>query len=89
MEDIMVKTAPADPDFQINNVSELINRVKNSPPEGYFVIAPGYLDILSKNNPFQPLLAHRAKLSFSNYTILFDLEVLPDAPAKSMNFQIF
>ena len=64
MQDIMVKTAPADPDFQINNVSELINRVNTSPPEGYFVITPGYLDLLSKNNPFQPLLAHRTKLSY-------------------------
>ena len=72
MEDILVMTVPADPDFAIHNVSELVQRISMT-VEGYFLVTPGYLDILSKSNQLQPLLAQRTKLVYDNYTVLFDL----------------
>ena len=88
MEDILVMTVPADPDFAIHNVSELVQRISMT-VEGYFLVTPGYLDILSKSNQLQPLLAQRTKLVYDNYTVLFDLQVLPASPAKSMSFEVF
>ena len=53
------------------------------------MVTSGYLDAFSISNPTQPLLAQRARLNYENYTVVFDLEVLPDSPAKSMKFKIF
>ena len=85
--DLMIKTAPADEDFILPSESNLLKRVAQS-FEGYFVVTPTDIDVMSKNNQV-PIFAQRTKLIYPTYEVLLELEVRPEAPAESMNSGLF
>ena len=72
MLDIMVKTVPADPDFQFVDPQEAVDRL-NFAFEGFFFLTPAYYDVFSKEFSHLMQFAQRTKIVFENYTICVDL----------------
>lgn len=71
MQDIMIKTVPADPDFQFVDPKEVVSRL-NFAFEGFFFLTPSYYDTFSKDFSYKMQFAQRTKMVFEKYTICLD-----------------